>query len=218
METTNNTNGVETIITPTVEPNNNTNNTTDTTPNNSEDNSTNKTYKRTILRVTQNKTFGKNRYTFEVDGEEFDTFNDKGELIKSNTISKNIITLMKEIGSKIPPLAAASALSSVDTKSYINPKFVSLILSYATITFERQFKTKAEIQAGIKDEDVSKSVRGDSYVTIFKDITLNINEFSKTMAIAMLQDPENEKNPLIMKDNNEGGVQEVKNAWDNLFK
>ena len=211
METTTINNGTETIITPNITP--------DTTPNNDEGNNNAKTYKRTILRVTHNKNFGKNRYSFEVDGEEFDTFNDKGELIKSNTISKNIITLMKEIGSKIPPLAAASALSSVDTKSYINPKFVSLILSYATITFERQFKTKAEIQAGIKDEDVSKSVRGDSYITIFKDITLNINDFSKTIAIAMLQDPENEKNPLIMKDNaNEGGVKEVKSAWDSLFK
>lgn len=191
-----------------IEPNNGTNNGTNT------NNGTKQTFTRNIVSVTQNDA-NHNRYYFEVDGEPFKALNKNGEEIENNSFSKNLITIMRQVGKQIPPLATGFAMSRVTKGGYLNPQFVALILQFAEITFEREYKeASAEADPNNPDDINGK----DRYITTFKAIKLNIDkDFSLPLIIGYLKNPKQEGNELVLTEEQEQ-KKDIASMWDDLMK
>lgn len=148
---------------------------------------------RTITQVTH---YGLNRYFFEVDGEPFAGFDKNRKDILTNSFSKNLKTIMKQVGAELKPLRIANTMVAVKKGYIINPTYVALILNYATITFTRVKKTAAEL---LEDTDLDeKSISGDAYVTTFESIKLNMSEDEKQVC-AQIFSGKFEGEPLFVK-------------------
>lgn len=150
---------------------------------------------RHIVGITQD-TNGNNRYYFELDGEPFKGFNKNNELVEDKTsFSKNLITIMRQVGAKTGLLNPAYAAARVKKGARVNPIFVSWIFQNSEITIEREYK-EATAEANANDPD---DVNGkDRYVTTFKDLKLNIDPSYLPLIASALKSNEVLGEPLII--------------------
>lgn len=155
------------------------------------------TLTRHIVAITQD-TNGGNRYYFELDGEPFKGFNKNNELVEDKTsFSKNLITIMRQVGAKAGLLNPAYAAARVKKNSRVNPIFVSWIFQNAEITIEREYK-EATQEANANDPD---DVNGkDRYITTFKDLKLNIDTSYLPLIASALKTNEVLGEPLIISE------------------
>lgn len=168
---------------------------------------------RHIVGITQDVNGG-NRYYFEVDGEPFKGFNKNNEIVDDKTsFSKNLITIMRQVGAKTGLLNPAYAAARVKKGARVNPIFVSWIFQNAEITIEREFK-EASQEANVNDPD---DVNGkDRYVTTFKDLKLNIDPSYLPLIASALKSNEVLGEPLIIVEA-EQQKQTLTNTAESLF-
>lgn len=168
-----------------------TNNTNNNTTNNNVNNETNKTEKnavelkdRNIIRVTRGE---KNRYYFEVDGEPFEGYNQKGEEVETNSFSLDITTLAKQIGNKHEIFNTAFSMAGVVKDGILNPQIVALCFTNSKVTIARVHKDATDLrETGIEGDTYGKN----TWKSAITDITPNINAFSQQALIQMIFNPQ----------------------------
>ena len=163
-----------------------TNNTTTNNANNETNNAKNvvEIKDRNIIRVTRGE---KNRYYFEVDGEPFAGYNQKGEEVETNSFSLDLTTLAKQIGNKHEIFNTAFSMASVSRESILNPQIVALCFVNSKVTITRTHKDATDLrETGIEGDTYGKN----TWKSTITDITPNINQFSQQALIQMIFNPQ----------------------------
>ena len=165
-----------------------TNNTTTNNTNNVNNNTTNKNIveikDRNIIRVTRGE---KNRYYFEVDGEPFASYNQKGEEVETNSFSLDLTTLAKQIGNKHEIFNTAFSMAGVSREGILNPQIVALCFTNSKVTITRTHKDATDLrETGIEGDTYGKN----TWKSTITDITPNINQFSQQALIQMIFNPQ----------------------------
>ena len=139
---------------------------------------------RNIIRVTRGE---KNRYYFEVDGEPFDGYNQKGEAVETNSFSLDLTTLAKQIGNKHEIFNTAFSMAGVTRDGILNPQIVALCFTNSKVTIKRTHKDATDLrETGIEGATSGKAT-GKSTIT---DIVPNINQFSQQALVQMIFNPQ----------------------------
>lgn len=139
---------------------------------------------RNIIRVTRGE---KNRYYFEVDGEPFEGYNQKGEEVETNSFSLDITTLAKQIGNKHEIFNTAFSMAGVVKDGILNPQIVALCFTNSKVTITRIHKDATDLrETGIEGDTYGKN----TWKSAITDITPNINAFSQQALIQMIFNPQ----------------------------
>lgn len=162
-------------------------NTTNTT-NNVDTNTTSKDVvelkDRNIIRVTRGE---KNRYYFEVDGEPFAGYNQKGEEVETNSFSLDLTTLAKQIGNKHEIFNTAFSMAGVTRDGILNPQIVALCFTNSKVAITRTHKDATDLrETGIEGDTYGKN----TWKSTITDIVPNINQFSQQALIQMIFNPQ----------------------------
>lgn len=163
-----------------------TNNTTTNNANNETNNAKNivEIKDRNIIRVTRGE---KNRYYFEVDGEPFASYNQKGEEVETNSFSLDLTTLAKQIGNKHEIFNTAFSMAGVSREGILNPQIVALCFVNNKVTLTRIHKDATDLrETGIEGDTYGKN----TWKSAITDITPNINQFSQQALIQMIFNPQ----------------------------
>lgn len=163
-----------------------TNNTTTNNANNETNNAKNivEIKDRNIIRVTRGE---KNRYYFEVDGEPFASYNQKGEEVETNSFSLDLTTLSKQIGNKHEIFNTAFSMAGVSREGILNPQIVALCFTNSKVTITRTHKDATDLrETGIEGDTYGKN----TWKSTITDITPNINQFSQQALIQMIFNPQ----------------------------
>lgn len=166
----------------------NTTNTTNTTNATSTTSTSNKNVvelkDRNIIRVTRGE---KNRYYFEVDGEPFDGYNQKGEAVETNSFSLDLTTLAKQIGNKHEIFNTAFSMAGVTRDGILNPQIVALCFTNSKVTIKRTHKDATDLrETGIEGDTYGKN----TWKSTITDIVPNINQFSQQALVQMIFNPQ----------------------------
>ena len=166
----------------------NTTNTTNAANTNETTNTSNKNVvelkDRNIIRVTRGE---KNRYYFEVDGEPFDGYNQKGEAVETNSFSLDLTTLAKQIGNKHEIFNTAFSMAGVTRDGILNPQIVALCFTNSKVTIKRTHKDATDLrETGIEGDTYGKN----TWKSTITDIVPNINQFSQQALVQMIFNPQ----------------------------
>lgn len=139
---------------------------------------------RNIIRVTRGE---KNRYYFEVDGEPFDGYNQKGEAVETNSFSLDLTTLAKQIGNKHEVFNTAFSMAGVTRDGILNPQIVALCFTNSKVTIKRTHKDATDLrETGIEGDTYGKN----TWKSTITDIVPNINQFSQQALVQMIFNPQ----------------------------